>query len=422
MTAQKTPGLIYRVTKKDRSLRGKICLSGSKSISNRTLIIEALSGSQFEKKNIADANDTVLLHQLLSSKQKIFDAQDAGTAFRFLTAYLAFKEGEWLLTGSERMKQRPVGELVTALRHLGSEIYFLEEENFPPLKIIGGKLRGNSVNVNGNISSQFISALMMIAPCMKNGLTIQLAGEIVSEPYIEMTLAIMKYFGVNHSRKVYSIHIPAQQYQPKEIFIESDWSAASYYYEMAAFADEVDLEINGLIKNSFQGDAVIAEFMKSFGIETEFAPDGSGGKIYIRKKSSQSYEYSNFLFPLKEFPDLAPALFATAGGLSQKISFTGLEHLAYKESNREEALRTELAKCNIRVSNMDGKISVEGKFTAAHPRFSTYKDHRLAMALAPLAMRCDDVLIEEPMVVNKSYPKFWDDLKSLGFEVEDYSG
>jgi len=256
----------------------------------------------------------------------------------------------------------------------------------------------------------------MISPYLPNGLTIELAGNVVSEPYIEMTLALMKYFVVTHTRSENSIHVDPQQYLSKDIFIESDWSAASYYYEMAAFADEVDLELNGLTKASFQGDAAIAEFMKSFGVETDFDPGESGEKIHLRKTLSRSQ--SDLHFHLQQFPDLAPALFVTAAGLSQKISFSGLEHLAYKESNREEALRTELAKCGINVTNTSGNILVEGNFSAAHPRFSTYKDHRMAMAFAPLAMLYDEVEIEDPMVVNKSYPKFWDDLKAVGFEVE----
>lgn len=404
--------MIYRIRKKNRSLKGKLFLSGSKSISNRVLIIEALSNSTFDKKNIADAKDTVLLQQLLQSSSKTFDAQDAGTTFRFLTAYLAFREGEWILTGNERMQQRPIGDLVNALRQLGAEISFLQKENYPPLKITGGKLKGNHVRVNAHISSQFVSALLMIAPCLPGGLTIELMGDVVSEPYFEMTLALMKYFGVNHSRNGNAIRVDAQQYQAKDIFIESDWSAASYFYEMAAFADEVSLELNGLMKGSFQGDSIIATFMKSFGIETDFENE----KIMLSKVPNASYALLHF--HLLNYPDLAPAMFAMAGGLSQRVSFSGLEHLAYKESNREEVLRTELAKCGVSVSNSNGIISIEGNFSASHPRFSTYHDHRMAMAFAPLAMLCDEVQIEDPMVVNKSYPKFWEDLKALGFEVE----
>lgn len=391
-------------------------MSGSKSISNRVLMIEALCSSSFNKKNLASANDTVLLERLLSSSENIFDAQDAGTTFRFLTAYLALKKGEWILTGSERMKQRPVGDLVNALRHLGAEISYSEKENFPPLKITGGKITGDYVRVNANISSQFISALLMIAPCLKKGLTIALEGDVVSESYIEMTLQVMKYFGIHYSQNGNAISIESQEYKPQDIFIESDWSAASYYYEMAAFADAVDIKLHGLMENSFQGDQAIAGFMKDLGVETIYDEH----KIIISKIKPpvrNKLILPDFPLSLTSFPDLAPALFVTAAGRSAKISFSGLEHLKYKESNREEALRSELGKCGIRLLKTNGIISVSGSFSATHPRFSTYQDHRIAMSLAPLAMLCDAVDIEDPLVVNKSYPAFWNDLKTIGFEV-----
>jgi len=405
--------MIYRVQKPDKNISGSVTLSGSKSISNRVLIIEALSNSTIEKRNLAEAHDTKLLHQLLHSNQTVLDAEDAGTAFRFLTGYLAFKEGEWALTGNERMQQRPIGGLVNALRNLGAEISYLKKENFPPLKISGGKLTGDQVLVSAGISSQFVSALLMIAPLMKNGLTIELEGKIVSEPYISMTLSLMNYFGVKHEHHENKIHVPAQSYQPKNIFIESDWSAASYYYEMAALADEVDIELKGLLQNSFQGDAVLSSLMKSFGIITQFQSEA----LTISKMKTNVVPQNHF--DLSSYPDLAPALFVTAGGLSKQTSFSGLEHLAYKESHRENALRTELGKCGIEVTNEGGVISVSGKFAAHKPRFKTYNDHRMAMALAPLALICDEVLIEDPLVVNKSYPNYWNDLKMLGFKIEE---
>jgi 3-phosphoshikimate 1-carboxyvinyltransferase len=250
---------------------------------------------------------------------------------------------------------------------------------------------------------------------MKNGLTIELEGKVVSEPYINMTLSLMNYFEVKHEKAEHTIHVSHQSYQPKDIFIESDWSAASYYYELAAFAENVNLELHGLLNHSFQGDAVIASMMNSFGVTTSFIDE----KITMRKLEAAISAQNHF--SLSDYPDLAPAMFVTAGGLSKEISFSGLEHLAYKESHREEALRTELAKCGVKVRNDSGKIIVSGNFKAQHPRFSTYRDHRMAMSLAPLAMLCDEVLIEDPMVVNKSYPKYWDDLKSLGFEINEVS-
>ena len=403
--------MIYRIRKRNKNISGSIILSGSKSISNRVLIIEALCESPITKRNLANARDTALLQELLQFPAEEYDAQDAGTTFRFLTAYLALKEGEWTLTGNDRMQQRPIGGLVNALKSLGAEISYLNKENFPPLKITGGKLKGDYVKISAGISSQFVSALLLIAPMMKNGLTIELVGKVVSEPYIAMTLALMNYFGVSHEQRDHSIIIPPQPYQPKDIFIESDWSAASYYYEMIAFAEEARLELKGLLENSFQGDAVIASLMESLGVKTEFEEEKI---ILTRSSSTQSATH----FQLTDYPDLAPAMFVTAAGLSKTISFSGLEHLAYKESHREEALRTELAKCGTSVKNENGIITVSGDFIANRPQFSTYHDHRMAMSFAPLSMLSDEVLIEDPEVVNKSYPKFWDDLKSIGFEIE----
>ena len=257
--------MIYQVSKADKKISGRIHLSGSKSITNRVLIMEALMGKTVQKQNLSDSNDTNLLTSLLSATGNEFDAHDAGTAFRFLTAYLAIKEGTWILTGSERMKQRPIGDLVDPLRLLGARIEYLGREGFPPLKITGCSMTGGHVKVQAGISSQFASALLMIAPGMRDGLTLELTGEVVSEPYIDMTLSLMKHFGVQHTRSAASIHIAPQSYQPKDIFIESDWSAASYYYEMAAFSDELDLTLAGLLQHSFQGDAKIASFMESFG-------------------------------------------------------------------------------------------------------------------------------------------------------------
>jgi len=376
------------------------------------LIIEALCESPIKKRNIANARDTALLQELLQFTTETYDAQDAGTTFRFLTAYLALKEGSWTLTGNERMQQRPIGGLVNALRTLGVEISYLGKENFPPLKIIGGKLKGDHVKISAGISSQFVSAMLLIAPMMRNGLTIELEGKVVSEPYISMTLSLMKYFGVSHEQRDHTIIVSPQQYQPRDVFIESDWSAASYYYEMVAFADEANLELNGLLRNSFQGDAVIASLMESFGVQTKFEEE----KIILTKSTSPKQSSSHF--ELIDYPDLAPAIFVTAGGLSKKASFSGLEHLAYKESHREVALGVELAKCGISVINEKEIITVSGNFNASHLQFSTYHDHRMAMTFAPLAMLSDYVTIEDPDVVNKSYPKYWDDLKSLGFEIE----
>ncbi|MBP9882309.1 MAG: hypothetical protein KBF32_02825 [Chitinophagales bacterium] len=403
--------MIYQVSKADKRISGRIHLSGSKSISNRVLIMEALMGKTVQKQNLSDSNDTNLLTSLLSATGNEFDAHDAGTAFRFLTAYLAIKEGTWILTGSERMKQRPIGDLVDPLRLLGARIEYLGREGFPPLKITGSSMTGGHVKVQAGISSQFASALLMIAPGMRDGLTLELTGEVVSEPYIDMTLSLMKHFGVQHTRSAASIHIAPQSYQPKDIFIESDWSAASYYYEMAAFSDELDLTLAGLLQHSFQGDAKIASFMESFGVATSY----SGQEIKLSKITPSAA----LRFHLKDQPDLAPAMFVTSGGLSVPARFTGLEHLQYKESDREAALRSELLKCGITIGREGEAITIDGQFRPVSTSFSTYLDHRMAMAFAPLAILCGSVNIENPAVVKKSYPKYWDDIKSLGFAISE---
>lgn len=402
--------MVYKVSKQNKSIKGRIHLGGSKSISNRVLIMEALMGTEIEKRNLSDSNDTQVLAQLLKSSSATFDAHDAGTTFRFMTAYLSLKEGSWILTGSDRMKQRPIGDLVDPLRELGAQIEYLGKENFPPLKITGGKMKGGRVQVHSGVSSQFASALLMLAPCMKDGITLDLTGNVVSEPYIEMTLSLMDYFDVHHERKENSIHIPCQQYRPQNIFIESDWSAASYYYEMAAFADELDLTLSGLLENSFQGDSVIARLMENFGIETSYQNES----VHLQKRVNGN----DSQFDLKDQPDLAPAMFVVCAGLSRAASFTGLSHLQYKESDREEVLRKELSKCGISVVRDGECIKISGRFIPGEHTFSTYLDHRMAMAFAPLAMLCDYIMIEDPMVVKKSYPGYWEDIADLGFMVE----
>ena len=401
--------MVYKVSKPDRNLKGHIYLSGSKSISNRVLIMEALMEKTIVKQNLSDSNDTKVMMELLASPSDELDAHDAGTTFRFMTAYLSLKEGTCILTGSERMKQRPIGDLVDPLRELGAQIEYLGKENYPPLQITGTKMKGGRIKVQSGISSQFASALLMIAPCMTDGLTLELTGEIVSEPYIDMTLSLMQHFGVQHEGKENIIHIAPQKYKPQDFFVESDWSAASYYYEMAAFSNELDLTLSGLLENSFQGDAAIAVFMENFGIKTAY----SGQQIKLSKIAPAG----KFNFHLKDQPDLAPAMFVTCGGLSQPASFTGLEHLQYKESDREDALRNELVKCGIIIGRVGRSITIEGKFVPGNVTFFTYAAHRMAMSFAPLAMLCDFVMIEDPMVVKKSYPKYWDDLKLLGFSV-----
>jgi 3-phosphoshikimate 1-carboxyvinyltransferase len=401
-------------------LKGKITLAGSKSISNRVLIIRALCQEHFDIHKLANANDTELLDKLLASKEPVRDAGPAGTTFRFLTAYLSLQAGTQFLTGSERMKQRPISVLVDALRHLGANIEYVEKEGYPPLKIHSGDLgKQYQLTIPANTSSQYISALLLIAPVLPKGLALTLDGNIVSLPYIKMTLKTMEYFGVQHQWEGDTIRVAPQQYLAKPFTVEADWSAASYYYAMAVFAEEVDLQLDGLFENSVQGDAVLAEMMKDFGITTTFNKTG----IHLSKTSAPN---EVFEWDFIECPDLAQTLAVICAGAGVHGLFTGLKTLKIKETDRIKAIQNELGKVNAWFSLLPVNITkdtnehylLEGN---AHwdtpPLFSTYEDHRMAMAFAPLAM-LNEIRMEDPEVVVKSYPDFWEDLIKLGFEVE----
>ena len=404
------------VHKTDRKINGVIDLARSKSISNRALIIRALSNQDFPIHHLANAKDTRLLNALLPSESEIRDAGAAGTTFRFLTAYLSLQKGTQVLTGTERMKQRPIGILVDALRHLGANISYLENEGYPPLKIGPPDNFGqtSTLTIAANTSSQYISALLMIAPTLPKGLSLTLAGKVVSRPYIEMTLRLMQYFGVQHEWIGDTIHVVPQKYLPKEFTVEADWSAASYYYAKAAFADEVDLQINGLYPNSVQGDAVLVDMMKVFGVVTDFNEAG------IRLRKDPSLSRPKFEWDFIRCPDLAQTLFVVCGGLGIEGWFTGLETLRIKETDRIGAMQTELNKVGVSLTEAADKedyyIVRQGAKVTGSPIFSTYEDHRMAMALAPLAM-FGKVRVAEPNVVEKSYPAFWEDLERLETEL-----
>lgn len=415
--------MTYQIHKSNRRLHGDITLSGSKSISNRALIIRALCAEDFPIHRLANAKDTELLQQLLVSDKIVRDAGAAGTTFRFMTAYLAMQPDTQILTGTERMKKRPIGVLVDALRQLGADIEYLEAEGYPPLQINAPKDMGRTrrLSIAANTSSQYISALLMLAPTLPQGLELQLEGNIVSRPYIEMTLALMRHFGVQSQWIEQTIKIAPQDYTPREFIVEADWSAASYYYAMAALAEAPDLQLNGLFRESAQGDAVLATMMTAFGIQTEYNEHG----IRLYKKETPlppAFEY-DFL----ECPDLAQTLAVVCAGLGVYGAFTGLQTLLIKETDRIAALKNELAKVGVslaalppRFAQKSGKTfyTIEGQAIVKNiPTFATYEDHRMAMAFAPLAM-LGDIRIEEPEVVVKSYPDFWEDIERLGFAVQ----
>ncbi len=412
----------YKISKPNRNIVGEITLDGSKSFSNRVLIIQALCETAFPINNLSTSNDTQTLVKLLAQTDNDnYDCGAAGTTFRFLTAYFALQEGTQILTGSERMKQRPIGKLVKALHALGCDIEYMENEGYPPLKINAPKdLTTNGLIIPADTSSQYISALLMVAPTLPRGLKLTLDGKIVSLPYIKMTLSLMEFFGVQHTWKGNTITVEKQAYQSREVTVEADWSAASYYYAMAAFADELDLTLNGLFKNSWQGDSVITEIGFHFGVDTTYTEGG----LLLKKTGNPRTEFFEWNFV--KCPDIAQTLAVVCAGRNVQGLFTGLETLFIKETDRVAALKNELAKVGVSFVKMPARFSqrsqkqyfmVEGKFNIeTTPIFPTYEDHRMAMAFAPLAM-FHEIEIEEPSVVGKSYPQFWEDLKKLGFEV-----
>ncbi len=404
-------------------LRGEIALAGSKSISNRVLIIQALCPQSFPIAGLASAKDTQLMQAILQSNDTVLDAGAAGTTFRFLTALLSLRQGVQVLTGSARMKQRPIGALVEALRTLGADIQYLEKEGYPPLRIGSPRqmgVRTNEIRIPADTSSQYISALLLIAPALPHGLTLHLEGRIVSKPYIEMTLRLMEYFGVAHTwGEDGSIRIESQAYLPRPFEVEADWSAASYYYAIAALAPEAKLTLRGVFAHSLQGDAVLSRMMRQFGVETTF----SDGKAHLHK-AKDTMVTNDFEWDFLACPDLAQTLATTCAGLGIQGLFTGLETLRIKETDRIAALQKELAKVGVSLEAMPVHLAprhdkpyfvLKGKAHAASlPVFDTYEDHRMAMALAPLAMQFP-VAIREPQVVEKSYPDFWKDLEQMGF-------
>lgn len=415
---------IISISKASANVEGTIALTGSKSISNRALLIRALSGHDFEIRRLAAAKDTQTLEQLLrllQSETNTLDAGPAGTTYRFLTAFLALQSGEQILTGSERMKQRPIGVLVDALRQLGANIQYIENEGFPPLKIGAPSVelgRHYQISIPASVSSQYISALLMIAPTLPNGIELSLRGNIVSRPYIQMTLNLMAYFGIQYQWEGHLIKVQPQDYQPREFTVEADWSAASYYYAMAAFADHCDLQLDGLLAESVQGDAVLADMMTHFGIVTTF--NRTGARL-TKQPNWAVAQAPPFVYDFLECPDLAQSLAVICGGLGIEGYFSGLQTLKIKETDRVAALTQELNKVNVAFAELaDRSCAVNGKVDSAIlPQFATYEDHRMAMAFAPLAILLKTIRIEHPRVVGKSYPDFWSDLERVGFQIRE---
>ncbi len=407
----------YLVSKPDQTLTGSIVLPSSKSIANRALIIHALSYSPYPIENLSDSDDTQVMEQVFNSNGNHFDIGHAGTAMRFLTAFLSQIVGKWTLTGSDRMKQRPIGILVDALHKLGARIEYLENEGFPPLKIYGSHLKGCVLELDGSVSSQYISALLMIAPTLEGGLTLRLKNKITSQPYIKMTLKLMEQFGVLHVWKGNEIRIAEQTYKARPFSVEADWSGASYWYEMAVMADDVDIELMGLTTESLQGDAQIAMWFGQLGIDTIATEKGS--RLVKNGKPLPKNLNLNFI----ENPDVAQTFAVLCVMKKIPFHFTGLETLKIKETNRIAALQDELAKFGTQITEpAHGELKWDGTFPLekqAVPEIETYHDHRMALAFAPACQSFGSIAILDPMVITKSYPGYWEDLKKVGFEVEE---
>ncbi|OFX56736.1 MAG: hypothetical protein A2046_00375 [Bacteroidetes bacterium GWA2_30_7] len=407
--------MMYDINKENKIIKGELVLPSSKSISNRLLIIRALAKRNFEIYNLSYSDDTKNLLDILKSDSNIFDVGNAGTTMRFLTSYLANKPGEWIITGSERMKNRPIGILVNAIKELGVKIEYLEKEGFPPIKIHGTKLEGGNIEISGSISSQFISSLLLIAPTLPKGLNIKLKSRIVSKPYIDMTLNLMKKFGIKSRWEQNHIIIEKQSYRVKDFTVEADWSSASYWYEMATLADWADIKLYGLKKNSIQGDSIIAKLFEKLGIKTTFIQGGAR----IRKISNPKIKI--FEYDFTDIPDLAQTLAVTLSMLNIPFSLCGLDTLLIKETNRIVALKNELLKTGNNLAITHDTISRFGNSNfSKNPTttlcFKTYNDHRMVLALTPIAVLYR-ILIENPDVVSKSYTGYWEDIQKLGFNV-----
>ncbi len=394
---------------------GNITLPSSKSICNRALIINALAQAFSKPENLSDCDDTRVMIHALQEMPPVIDIGAAGTAMRFLTAFLSVHPGTHILTGTQRMQQRPISLLVNALRTLGADVEYSGNEGYPPLRITGRQLINHDVTLPGNVSSQYISALLMIGPALKNGLTLNLTGEIISRPYIDLTLHLMKSFGAKAGwANEKQLYVEPHPYEaPSSYYVESDWSAASYWYEICALAPEAQIELPGLFRQSPQGDAYVAHLFSSLGVKTQYLDH----KVVLQKEgkpvSQMTYNFINQ-------PDLAQTFVVTCALLNIPFRFSGLQSLKIKETDRIAALMKEMKKLGYVLTETDGCIlewNGERCPSDTSPCIDTYEDHRMAMAFAPACIPLGKLSINNPQVVSKSYPHFWDDLQATGFTI-----
>lgn len=404
-------------------LRATINLPSSKSISNRALLLCALSGPDSSVERMSNCDDTYVMWRALTQRPATVDIMAAGTAMRFMTAYFAICRGEeHTITGTERMRQRPIKVLVDALRQLGADISYVDNEGYPPLHIKGRSLQGGRISLPASVSSQYISALLLVAPTMTQGLTLELVGDIISRPYINMTVSMMRTFGADIEwTDAHTLHVAPHAYLSDVIYpVESDWSAASYWYEMMALTPDAGATITlpWLYKESLQGDSAVSRYFEPLGVHTAY--DTEHELVVLTKcadallPEGQAYELD-----LIGQPDLAQTLVVTCAMLRRPFRFSGLRSLRIKETDRMAALQAELAKFGITLGIEADDVLYIDRYADGTPRYNgqpiaTYHDHRMAMAFAPAAMVCEGVQIANPEVVSKSYPRYWEDLEGLG--------
>ncbi|MFV5691174.1 3-phosphoshikimate 1-carboxyvinyltransferase [Flavobacterium sp. LT1R49] len=396
------------------NLQAQIAVTGSKSETNRLLLLQALFPN-ITLANTSNSDDSEVMQKALKGNEEIVDIHHAGTAMRFLTAYFAVNEGrEVVLTGSQRMTERPIKVLVEALQQLGAQISYENEVGYPPIRIKGQKITASKVNIPANVSSQYISALSLVAPKLENGIEITLVGEITSVPYIKMTLALLNDLDIKTSFEGNVITVyPKQKVESKVMTVESDWSSASYFFSLAALAENATISLTSYKETSLQGDSALVEIYKQMGVDTHFEEN----KMTLTKQAGFIPQTVNF--ELNNTPDIAQTIVVTCLGLGIGCHLTGLHTLKIKETDRLEALRIEMTKLGANISVTNDSLTLVASNAINHNvPIATYNDHRMAMAFAPLALKVP-IIIENAEVVSKSYPDFWNDLKTLGFEISE---
>ena len=386
-------------------------LPASKSIANRALVIAALCAAEEKLNNLSDCDDTQAVIRALASNDDVKNIGAAGTAMRFLTAYYAISSESVVMTGTERMKNRPISILVEALRSLGADIEYVEKEGFPPLKINGKKLRGGELHVKGDVSSQYLSAILMIAPYTTEGITLVIEGDLVSRPYLQMTLSLMQDFGVSYTWNENVIEIKPAEYKQMEFTVENDWSAASYWYSVVALSENKSVKLKYLLADSLQGDSHLVELYKPLGVETQFVDGG-----VVLSKNAEVELPKIYDISLKEQPDLAQTLVVSCLLMNVPFKFSGLENLKIKETDRIAALINECKTLGFVLKEVaSGTLAWDGEKCppAGEIKINTYEDHRMAMAFAPAVMHLGSTIINEPDVVTKSYPSFWQEFQKV---------